>query len=91
MNTIVAPENFIFEQKRKEALAAEQVRAFQVLDPILRKLGYSLVCGECTRRFGYGKDGVQINAQPGDTLFRFTCNCSEKIFELKHRPGVKPS
>jgi hypothetical protein len=72
-------------EKRKEALAAEQVRAFQVLDPILRKMNAALVCNYCTSVFGPGQDVIAINAMPGDTTFTFECKHAKRIFTLKPR------
>jgi len=93
MSTIIAPEDFTFEQKRKEALLREQVRALQVLDQILGPNGMNLVltCPRCTATFGAPNDGVKIDAQPGDTTFHVTCNCTDRVLKLNPHPGTKPS
>jgi hypothetical protein len=82
---LVTPYGQKVISRNKVPMTKAEVLRFIEFESLLNKMGWQIICPNCTRLFGYGHDGVEGNNDSGDTTFRMRCGCSEHIFDPNER------
>jgi hypothetical protein len=75
---VVSPE--------KKPISRDAIKLFVSIEPLLVQMGYQIVCPNCARIFGYGRDGVRGNNSEAGP-FVVECGCTRHIYdpsEVRH-------
>lgn len=78
-SSIIIPAGFggIRESERKvEAVSREAILRVSAANDVLQAWGLQLVCPQCSRIFGMGRDGVEANNDPRSTVLEVRCGCT---------------
>ncbi len=65
------------------AVSYEEMRRIAAASDVLEKWGYQITCPMCARLFGYGKDGVEGNNEPGASVLVVRCGCTVRRCEMR--------
>ena len=61
----------------------EEMRRIAAASDVLEKWGLQLICPTCTRLFGFGKDSVEGNNEPGAAVLTIRCGCTIRRCEVR--------
>jgi len=62
-------------------LTADDVRRATSMEALCKKFGLHVVCPNCTKLFGYGKDGVVSANDPGAKQVELRCGCTRRVYK----------
>ncbi len=77
---LVTPYGTPAVAQQKIPMNRAEIKRFIEFEDLLKRVGWMIVCPNCTRIFGYGKDGVRSNnSETGPYVVE--CACSQHVFD----------
>lgn len=65
----------------RHRMTLDKLKRFMEFEDLLRANGWQIICANCTRIYGPGKDGVRGDNDVTANTYKVECSCSVHIFD----------